>query len=77
MRRRIRKWPHIMNGSNALHVTFHVRKHGGRGAKRNTTEVGLGGGKPDRPANSEDSALRETADCDSTAPASMLDLTMK
>ena len=37
-----------------------------RGAERNTTEVGLGGGEPDRPANSEDSALRETADSAST-----------
>ena len=43
------------------------RPEAGRGAKRNTTEVGLGGGKPDRPANSEDSALRETADSASTA----------
>ena len=25
MRRRIRKWPHIMKSSNALHVVFHVR----------------------------------------------------
>lgn len=50
------------------------RPEAGRGAKRNTTEVGLGGGKPDRPANSEDSALRETADSASTAWQARLDI---
>ena len=49
------------------------RSEARKGAKRNTTEVGLGGGKPDRPANSEDSALRETADGASTAWQARLD----
>ena len=49
------------------------RSEAGRGARRTTTEVDLGGGQTRSPANSEDSALRETADGDSTAWQARLD----
>ena len=73
MRRRIRKWPHIMKSSNALHVVFHVRKQGEVPSEIQRKSV-WAGGKPDRPANSEDSALRETADSASTAWQARLDI---